>query len=66
MPLLVAVLLTVAEDVVSSQTEHWLALMGVAYVLVALFGGARPSFRLPRRHASMLHAPEVLRTQEES
>lgn len=37
-PILVAVLLTVGEDVASSRTEHWLALMGLAYVAVALLG----------------------------
>jgi branched-chain amino acid transport system permease protein len=66
MPLLVAVFLTVVEDLVSSQTEYWLAVMGVAYILVALFGGAAPSFRLPWSRPRMLRAPEVLRAQEES
>jgi branched-chain amino acid transport system permease protein len=66
MPLLVAVLLTVAEDIASSHTEHWLALMGVAYVAVALFGGTPMSFRLPWRRPTILRAPEVLRAQEES
>lgn len=66
MPLLVAVLLTVAEDLVSSQTEHWLAVMGAAYILVALFGGAAPSVRIPWRRPKVLRTPEVLRAQEES
>jgi branched-chain amino acid transport system permease protein len=47
-PVIAAVVLTFAEDLASSYTEHWLALMGVAYVLVALFGGTKLSVRLRR------------------
>ena len=39
-PVLVAVLLTLGEDTLSSQTEHWLAVIGVVYVVVALYDGA--------------------------
>jgi branched-chain amino acid transport system permease protein len=41
MTAVVAVLLTFGEDLASSRTEHWLALMGVVYVAVALLGGIR-------------------------
>lgn len=40
---LVAVLLTFGEDLASSHTENWLALMGLVYVAVALLGGLRLS-----------------------
>jgi branched-chain amino acid transport system permease protein len=40
---LVAVLLTFGEDLLSSRTEHWLALMGLVYVAVALLGGVKIS-----------------------
>lgn len=49
---LVAVLLTFGEDLVSSRTENWLALMGLVYVAVALLGGVRISAaRLFRRRS---------------
>lgn len=64
--MVVAVLLTYAEDVASSHTEHWLALMGLAYVAVALFGGRPPSFRLPHRLSQVLRSRKALITQEES
>jgi len=35
-PVVVAVALTFGEDVVSSHTEHWLAVMGLLYVVVAM------------------------------
>jgi branched-chain amino acid transport system permease protein len=47
-PVLVAVLLTFGEDLVSSHTEHWLAVMGVLYVLVAMVAPA-DGWRLRRR-----------------
>ncbi|MGH3756775.1 branched-chain amino acid ABC transporter permease [Actinophytocola sp.] len=65
-PVVVAVLLTYAEDVASSHTEHWLALMGLAYVAVALFGGRPPPFRLPRRLPQAVRSRKALITQEES
>lgn len=40
---LVAVLLTFGEDLLSSRTENWLALMGLVYVAVALLGGVKIS-----------------------
>jgi branched-chain amino acid transport system permease protein len=40
---LVAVLLTFGEDLLSSRTENWLALMGLVYVAVALLGGLKIS-----------------------
>jgi branched-chain amino acid transport system permease protein len=43
---IVAVLLTFGEDLLSSRTENWLALMGLVYVAVALLGGVR--FPVPR------------------
>lgn len=50
MSVVVAVLLTLGEDLVSTHTEHWLALMGVLYVAVALAGAARePLRRLARQ-----------------
>lgn len=61
---LVAVVLTIAEDLVSSRTENWLAVMGVLYVAVALLGGLRP--RLGRRRSGS-HRPDpslALATEE--
>lgn len=43
-PVVVAIALTFGEDLVSSHTERWLALMGLVYVGVALLG----RLRLPR------------------
>lgn len=57
----VAVLLTFGEDLASSRTEHWLALMGVVYVAVALLGGARLSpARMFRRRAPSGHPESSL------
>lgn len=70
MPILIAALLTFGEDIASSQTPHWMALMGIVYVLVALFGGQ--SVRLPgwlrvhRTRTPTAPAPEVLILQEKS
>jgi branched-chain amino acid transport system permease protein len=50
---LVAVLLTFGEDLLSSHTENWLAVMGLVYVAVALLGGVKISLTRwvrPRRH----------------
>jgi branched-chain amino acid transport system permease protein len=65
-PVLVAVVLTYVEDLASSQTEHWLALMGLAYIVVALFGDKPSSIRLPSRRRPALRRPEALVPQEES
>ena len=43
-PVLVAVVLTVGEDALSTQTDRWLAIIGVVYVLVALFAHAPVRF----------------------
>lgn len=53
-PVVVGVLLTVGEDVASSATTHWLALMGALYVAVALLGGlsARGLLTQQRRTAA--------------
>lgn len=68
MPVLVAVLLTVAEDVASSHTEHWMAIIGVVYVLVALFGGAKVrlprAIRLGRRRPPARLAPDPVLVRE--
>jgi branched-chain amino acid transport system permease protein len=48
-PVLIAIALTFGEDLVSSRTENWLAVMGLLYVLVALSG--RGENRAPRRIA---------------
>jgi branched-chain amino acid transport system permease protein len=56
---LVAVLLTFGEDLLSSRTENWLALMGLVYVAVALLGGVKISVsrwihpRRPRTDAAL-------------
>jgi branched-chain amino acid transport system permease protein len=56
---LVAVLMTFGEDVLSSRTENWLALMGLVYVAVALLGGVKISVsrwihpRRPRTDAAL-------------
>jgi branched-chain amino acid transport system permease protein len=38
-PVAVAIVLTFGEDIASSYTENWLALMGLVYVVVALLSG---------------------------
>lgn len=66
-PVVAAVVLTFAEDQVSSHTEHWLAVMGLVYVAVAL---ALPLRRRRGGPAPHLAEPEpddrVLVLQEES
>jgi len=52
---LVAVLLTFGEDLASSHTEHWLAVMGALYVAVALLEGIRGS--LARRPSAPVPDP---------
>ena len=54
-PVAVAVVLTFGEDIASSHTENWLALMGLVYVAVALSGG-KPSFTLRRRRRTATRA----------
>lgn len=68
MPILIAVLLTFGEDLASSQTSHWMALMGAVYVLVALIGGGHlhlPGWLRERRmRPPLLNTPEPLPLEE--
>ena len=64
-PVLVAVLLTFGEDIASSHTENWLALMGLVYVVVALVGG-KPSFKPRRRRVDKSRTPATVPVQEGS
>lgn len=65
-PVLGAIVLTFVEDFVSSRTEHWLAFMGLAYVLVALVGGRPGWLRLPHRsrRPALARAGAVVGTEE--
>jgi branched-chain amino acid transport system permease protein len=62
---IVAVLLTFAEDLLSSRTENWLALMGLVYVAVALLGGVKvPVARWLRPRSRRTEGPlELLREE---
>jgi branched-chain amino acid transport system permease protein len=62
---IVAVLLTFAEDLLSSRTENWLALMGLVYVAVALLGGVKvPLARWLRPRSRRTEGPlELLREE---
>jgi branched-chain amino acid transport system permease protein len=60
---LVAVVLTFGEDLASSHTAHWLALMGALYVVVALLSGVR--LRLTRRLLPVRRSGRVAPIAEE-
>lgn len=61
---LVAVVLTFGEDLASSHTAHWLALMGALYIAVALVGGVR--LRLGNRLHSARRSGHVAPIAEEA
>jgi branched-chain amino acid transport system permease protein len=54
--LVVALVLTELEDVVSSHTDRWLGVLGVLYILVSLAPRTRPHFDLSR-WAGVLRRP---------
>lgn len=66
MPVVVAVVLTYGEDLASSYTENWLALVGLVYVAVAL-AGSRPSrpVRRPRTTGLLRRPRPVVATAQE-
>lgn len=65
-PVVVAVLLTFGEDLASSHTENWLALMGLVYVAVALLGSRPGPLDWRRRLSALRRRHPLVVVQEES
>jgi branched-chain amino acid transport system permease protein len=63
-PVIAAFALTELENVFSSYTDRWLGLLGLVYILVALFPREWASGQFARARASFKHAPATV--QDES